>query len=182
MKNATILLAAAVLLASSATAGQVGGGGIVYGSELGASVTAPDGWVFDNESGVDQGLHAVMYPVGSTWANSKAVIYVNFSQLEPQQTLEGFIAVDIAEYRKRAPKLSVESVDPIMLVGGAKAVVRQFKGDDWGNHEAVAYASLDSGIAMYVLTCRDEDSFRKSLSAFKDVVAGSALMHVVIQH
>ena len=49
-------------------------GGIVYGPKAAFNISAPEGWVLDNESGVDQGLPCVLYPKGSTWADANAVM------------------------------------------------------------------------------------------------------------
>jgi hypothetical protein len=40
-------------------------GGIVYGPKAAFNVSAPNGWVLDNESGVPQGEPCVLYPKGS---------------------------------------------------------------------------------------------------------------------
>lgn len=55
-----------ILCSPAVFAQEEGGGGIVYGSEIGVLTSAPNGWIFDSKSGVSQGLHAVIYPEGST--------------------------------------------------------------------------------------------------------------------
>ena len=40
-------------------------GGIVYGPKAAFNIAAPEGWVLDNESGVEQGLPCVLYPKGT---------------------------------------------------------------------------------------------------------------------
>ena len=37
-------------------------GGIVYGPKAAFNISAPEGWVLDNESGRDQGMPCVLYP------------------------------------------------------------------------------------------------------------------------
>src|SRR5262249_15025997 len=143
-------------------------------------VTAPEGWVFDSTSGVDQGLHAVMYRKGSSWEKASEVMYLNFGRLKAGQSLDDFIAGDIADQERESPELAADRSEPIALVGGAKAELRIFTGDKWKNHEAVAYVAQDSGVAIFVLSCRTEDGFSTSLAAFKDLVRSSALMRVVI--
>ncbi len=49
-------------------------GGIVYGENFWFIVKAPDGWVLDNNSGINQGLHAVFYPRGSSWDTATTVM------------------------------------------------------------------------------------------------------------
>ena len=157
------------------------GGGIVYGDELGVGVAAPAGWVFDAESGVNQGLHAVMYPLGSSWSDAKEIMYVNVGRMEAGQTLDSFIAADIARFRAQAPDLVVKTADSIEVRSGPRAEVRLYSGDAWGNSEAVAYAALGSSVAIYVLSCRTSDGFSRSLPAFKEMIARSFLAAMVFK-
>ena len=181
---ATILLAASASTTAAAPTSQpdeAANGGIVYGGSVGVVVNAPTGWVFDNTSGVDQGLHAVMYRQGTSWAKASEVIYLNFGNLKTGQSLDDFIEDDIADQKEESPQLAAERSEPIALVGGAKAELRIFTGDKWKNLEAVAYVAQDSGVAIFVLSCRTEDGFNRSLVAFKDLVRSSSLMRVIIK-
>jgi len=151
------------------------GAGIVYGSELGVGIGAPKGWIFDSESAVSQGLYAVMYPEGSSWADAREVMYVNVARLDEGQTVESFISEDVASFREKAPDLVVKVAEPIAIASGANAEVRHFSGDSWGNHEAVAYIASGSSVAIYVLSCRSKGGFEKSLPAFQEMVGNSFL-------
>ena len=166
---------ALALMASIAYSQIPEGGGIVYGDELGVGVAAPAGWVFDSASGANQGLHAVMYPEGSTWSDATEVMYVNVARLDDDQSLEGFIDQAIAGLRNQSPELSVEAIDPIKMPAGEVAQVRLYSGDRWGNSEAVAYAEKDGSVAIYVLSCRTQSGFEKSLPEFKEMVGSSFL-------
>ena len=157
------------------------GGGIVYGDELGVGISAPKGWVFDSQSGVAQGMHAVMYPEGRSWAEASEVMYVNVSRAESGQTLASFISSDVARFKENTPKLAVETGDPIEIRGGTKAEVRLYTGDAWGNHEAVAYVAHGSSVAIYVLSCRNKEGFLKSRPAFRQMVANSFLVNMVLK-
>jgi hypothetical protein len=151
------------------------GGGIVYGSEIGIGVSAPNGWIFDNKSGVRQGLHAVIYPEGSSWANSNQMMYVNIGKMEPGEALENFIQGDIDRFVKNSPNLKVEKMNSLTIQGGIKAEVRQFTGDKWGNYERIAYAQKGSSVAMYVLSSKSKNGYEKSISAFEEMVTKSFL-------
>jgi len=45
-------------------------GGIVYGPKAAFNISAPEGWVLDNQAGVEQGLPCVLYPKGESWADA----------------------------------------------------------------------------------------------------------------
>jgi hypothetical protein len=154
------------------------GGGIVYGDEIGVGVSAPPGWVFDSTSGTPQGLHGVMYPEGSSWADATEVMYVNLASMGEGQELDGFVREAIARNRERSPNLQVIEAEPIEIEGGGTAVVRHYFGDKWGNWEAVAYAAKGRSVAIYVLSCRTRPGFQGSLDDFRSMVGGSFFTEV----
>ena len=51
--------------------------GIIYGSNHAYMLSAPDGWVLDNESGKANNLRCVFYPDSSTWKKARSVKYSN---------------------------------------------------------------------------------------------------------
>lgn len=157
------------------------GGGIVYGSEIGIGVSAPSGWIFDNKSGVSQGLHAIMYPEGSSWANSNEMMYVNIGKVEPGEALEKFIQTDIDSFVKNSPNLILEKINSLTIQGGVKAEVRQFTGDKWGNFERIAYAQKGSSVAIYVLSSKTKNGYEKSIDAFDEMVTKSFHVNMVFE-
>jgi hypothetical protein len=152
------------------------GSGIPYSKEIGALVHAPKGWIFDNQSGVSQGVHCVMYPRGTTWRTASEVIYVTIGELASGQALEGFVAADVEEFRKKSPGLEVVTLDPVGLASGQESLVRRFRGDPFGNHECIAYAQLGGSVAVFVLSCRTSEGYEKSVGPFRDMVAKAALV------
>ncbi len=143
--------------------------GIVYGKDHVFVVKAPEGWVLDNESGVGQGLRAVFYPVGSSWKEGRAVMYVN-TAAKPG-TLENFVEGDVAEFRKNAPGLKVTDDAAPPVEGRQRVVVKRFKDDRYGNHEAVAYVEESKVVVMFVLTARTKGDFESALPAFRKLVS-----------
>lgn len=181
MRGFASLVAVGLLAATPAVAQEkTPGGGIVYGEQLGVAVSAPMGWVYDTGAGAGQGLHAVMYPKGSSWSASSRVMYVNVVRLPEGQTPAAFIADDVARFKKEAADLSVGTADPIALaVGGVAAEVRLFSSDAGTTHEAVAYAAKGSSVAIYVLSCKTRKDLETTLPAFRNLVANSYLVEMV---
>jgi hypothetical protein len=66
--------------------------GIIYGENHSYSLTAPDGWVLDNESGVNEGYFAVFYKKGESWAKGETVMYINTGAIgkKPIENLDKF--------------------------------------------------------------------------------------------
>jgi hypothetical protein len=168
------LVAAPAALAQA----QLEGSGIPYGAGIGALITAPKGWIFDNQSGVSQGLHCVMYPQGSTWRTAGEVIYVSFGRLEPGRSVEDFMRDDEEKFRKKFPGLAVASLPPITLRSGEEALTRKFTGDAYGNFECIAYAQLGRSVVMFVLSCRNEAGYQRCLGPFTFMIAQAGLLRV----
>jgi hypothetical protein len=146
--------------------------GIVYGPNHAFFISAPKDWVLDNESGIPDGLHAVFYPVGSSWKKSDIVMYANgFSKPENgDRSLKGFIEADVANFKEKNPEIRIESGKELITVDGKKATVLLFTGDKWGNHESVAYIEEEKCIITLVLSTKSDTLFKKSQTAFDDLV------------
>lgn len=154
------------------------GGGIVYGDEIAVLVSAPNGWVLDNISGRSQGLHAVFYPVDSSWSKSDAVMYVDIAKLANGQNIMQFIEDDVQRFRKRFSNLNVEAQSNLFTLNAQKVEVRHFTGDEWGNHECVGYAKYKRSVAIYVLSARNAREFKAALPAFNKLITESVLSEV----
>jgi hypothetical protein len=147
-----------------------GGSGIVYGKDHAFAIAAPDGWVLDNRAEQNNGLHAVFYPVGSSWAKSAIVMYANTaSKSHGQETVDDLIAYDTGQFKTKSPKLSVVELKSIETKNG-KAKVLKFSGDQFRNTEAVAYIDSPKAVVMLVLTSRDNAGFEKTYPAFVALV------------
>ncbi len=163
-----ILLAAQISFASKMESGS----GIVYGDQHAFLISAPPGWILDNESGADQGIHAVFYPNGSSWDQAPAVMYATtVRKREGIATVQEFINSDFAKFKKRNPKIVMTESRALKTEDGKTAQVRLFQGDRWGNQEAVAYIEEPAVVVVLVLSARNQEAFQKSLPAFEKLVA-----------
>src|SRR6266446_9611360 len=85
-------------------------GGIVYGPKAAFNISAPEGWVLDNEAGAEQGLPCVLYPKDSSWADAKTIIYAKIASTQ-YEDVDKFVAIAIKEMKDRhgLPKQKIES-------------------------------------------------------------------------
>jgi hypothetical protein len=158
--------------------GILNGGGIPYSGNMAISISAPKGWDFDASSGSEQGMLAVMYPHGSSWAESETAIYVGASTLKNNETLDSYIARDIERNKKTSPSMLVISENPIRLKGNSTAQIRIFA-IDRGRYEAIAYiVGENPNLMLVVLTCSKKASFDQYISGFRKVVAESSILKV----
>ena len=162
-----LLMAVAPVCAHGASPG---GSALLYGNDHSFWLDAPDGGVLDNESGQANGLCAVFYPDGSTWAQSTVVMYANTAlKVQGQRTVDELIAYDVNQFRARAPKLEVTGLESLPTANG-EATVRKFSGDEHGNFEAIAYIDAPKVFVMLVLSSRNEKQFSESYAAFAALV------------
>jgi hypothetical protein len=156
----------------SASPGLEEGGGVLFGKHFSFEVQAPKGWVFDNQSGVPQGLHAVLYRKGETYENSDSMMYARGSDEDPghPRTLDQFIAEDLADFRENSPGVHTFDIGSFALKDGTPVRVIGFRGDQWGNVEAVAYVEHGGDFYMLVLTARSQQRFDADLPAFRGFV------------
>ena len=163
------LLAAQILCAAE----KEFGGGIVYGKDHAFLIEAPPGWVLDTQSAASQGIHAVLYPKGSSWSEAPAVMYANMASKKKEgiTNVQQLIDLDLAKFKKKNPKIGMTERRPLKTADGKTAQVRLFQGDQWGNREAVAYIDEPAFVAILVLSSRSQADFQESLPAFEKLVA-----------
>ena len=172
----TILILAALLLCCSTMGVRADileeGVGIVFGADHSFSVKAPKGWVLDNESGVDQGVHAAFYPKGGTWADSVVMAYARARpKTATMKTADEAAKAVVEDFRANgSPKYESKRVKTLKTDSGGEAVLFHFTGDEFGNSEAVAYFVEEKTINFIVLNSRDPKVFEESLPAFDALV------------
>lgn len=154
------------------------GGGLLYGPGYSFTLKPPAGWVLNNQVGVDQGFDAVFYPQGSSWSEAPAVMYANGANKKQAgvATLQGIIEKDAAKFKQKNPQIVITVGTPLKTNDGKTAQVRIYRGDKWGNQEAVAYIDEPAAVAVLVLSARNPKDFQKSLPAFEKLV-GSYHFH-----
>ncbi len=144
--------------------------GMVFGTGHLFTVQAPLGWMIQGKGEGGNGLATVFFPMGSTFAEASAVLYVNTAAREKAQRLEDFIARDVAGMRKDSPGVKVEKGRAIETADKKRAEVRTFTGDKWGNRESIAFLAEESIFVTIVLTARTAESYKAALPAFADLV------------
>jgi hypothetical protein len=144
--------------------------GMVFGTGHLFTVEAPRGWMIQGKGEGSNGLATVFFPMGSTFAEASAVLYVNTAAREKGQRLQEFIARDIEGMRKGSPGVKVEKGRALETADGKRAEVRTFTGDKWGNRESIAFLAEESIFVTIVLTARTAESYEAALPAFADLV------------
>lgn len=157
-------------------------GGIIYGEGHAYYIKAPTGWIFDNESGVNQGVHAVIYPKGSSWKSSPVVVYSGATGKEELKTLEGVIQDDLKNFQQNSPGVVVDKRPSLQTTDGHAVEVRYFHGDRYGNLELVAYIDTPKVVCEIIMSARDNTVFEQGRPAFESVVKSFHLVSDTVSH
>jgi len=82
MKPSLIVCIVLLLICARSFGQENNRGGIVYGPKAAFNISAPEGWVLDNQSGADQGLPCVLYPKGSSWSDARTIMYAKIASTQ----------------------------------------------------------------------------------------------------
>jgi hypothetical protein len=165
----------ALLLCSSVLAQENYRGGIVYGPKAAFNISAPQGWVLDNEAGAGQGLPCVLYPKGSTWADAKTIMYAKIASTQ-YEDVDKFVAIAIKEMKDRhgPPNQKIESGK---TGDGKPYFINEYPATkNYSQWERVAYIQLPHAVAYVVLSSRDESSYRKDSPALREALKSFAYL------
>jgi tetratricopeptide (TPR) repeat protein len=143
--------------------------GTVYGPKAGFNISAPEGWVVDNEAGKEQGMPCVLYPKGSSWRDAKTVMYANIAGTE-FEGVNVFVAMAIKEMEKihGRPK---EKIASGKTKDGHDYFINEYPATKtYSQWERVGYVQLPRGVAYIVLTSRDKASYQKDSDKLEKVL------------
>src|SRR5437867_1136275 len=143
--------------------------GTVYGPKTGFNISAPEGWVVDNEAGKEQGMPCVLYPKGSSWRDAKTVMYANVAGTE-FEGVNVFVAMAIKEMEKihGRPK---EKIASGKTKDGHDYFINEYPATKtYSQWERVGYVQLPQGVAFIVLTSRDKASYQKDSGQLEKVL------------
>src|SRR5262245_18236949 len=144
-------------------------GGIVHGPKTGFNISAPEGWVVDNESGKGQDLPCVLYPKDSSWSDAKTVMYAKVASPE-WEGVNAFVTMAIKEMKARrgAPK---EKIASGKTKDGHDYFINEYPATKtYSQWERVGYVQLPQGVGYIVLTSRDRASYQKDSGALEQVL------------
>ena len=162
---ATLALLFSLAISNGALASVMPGGrGVLFGTDHAFAVTAPPGWVLDNESAVQQGLFMTFYPEGYTWNNSPVIVYGQVGKGNAQQQ----VAKTVREFHDNgSPDYRSQAGTPLKMPDGQEAQVYFFEGDKWGNYEAGIYFGEKETLNFLIYSARDKTHFHQYWPQFQ---------------
>lgn len=146
------------------------GQGLLFGPDHAFHITAPPGWVLDNESGRNQGVHMLFYLEDESWRDSpvfaygRSVSYDGFS-------VEDQVRRTVADFHAQgSPDYQAHQQARMTLPDGQEVEIYFFNGDQWDNYEAAAYFPGESSLNFLVYNARNHEVFEENLPAFYAMV------------
>ena len=88
---------------------------------------------------------------------------------QPRPGLAAFIDDDINEIKSHDQSLHV-SDGGTLSADGRKAILKEFSGDHFGNHEAVAYMDEKDVFVSVTLSAKTSQQYKAAISSFKSLV------------
>ena len=169
MKSAWIVWIALLVLGAAVEAQQKYAGGIVYGPKAAFNISAPEGWVLDNESGVNQGQPCVLYPKGESWADARTVMYAKIASTEFED-VNAFVVWAIKGMMKTHGKPK-EKIASGKTKDGRDYFINEYPATKtYSQWERVGYIQLPHAVAYIVLSSRDKASYEKDSGALEKVL------------
>lgn len=153
------------------------GAGILYGSSTGFVLGAPPGWIFDNSSGVNDGLYCVMYPKGSSWDTFRILIYGQIYGADGG-SLEQYIKKNIKIIQKMSPDLKWKIGKKFKANGAYPAIIVDFAGFIDNSMERTAYLYYKDTILMVVMTTKVPGLMKKHRNAVDTILKVVSCMDV----
>ena len=139
-------------------------------------VSAPEGWVLDDTSGMGSRIRCVFYPKGEKWKTAATVMYVNplHGYGAKTRTVSALIAEDEKSFKHNSPRGKVTEGGTIQTAGKKTAVVRYFSSDGGPALEAVAYVPEAELVMLLVLSSKTTAGFQDALPAYREMVQSYA--------
>ena len=163
------VLALAISSISTLLGEETSPGGIVHGPKTGFNISAPEGWVVDNESGKGQDLPCVLYPKDSSWSDAKTVMYAKVAS--PQwEGVNAFVTTAIKEMKAKhgIPK---EKIASGKTKDGHDYFINEYPATkNYSQWERVGYVQLPQGVGYIVLSSRDQANYQKDSGALEKVL------------
>jgi len=144
--------------------------GILTGRNHAYTLTAPKGWVLDDEAWADQGIHAIFYPRGASPKSDK-IAYTRFFGPH-RQGAEGRADADLEDFKQDNPSTKVEVRASIKTRSGLKAVIRSTQNQR--SAEWLAYIEAPTGVIFIAMVAKNPKDFPSLRQPFDDLVESCA--------
>lgn len=144
--------------------------GIVYGPKGAFSIKAPDRWVIDNESGLEQRLPCVLFRKGETWETADPLMYAKIAGTDVTDAA-AFAKKAIAEMRQQRGDFPAKRIATGKTAGGESYFVNEYAPtEEYSRAERVAYIQMPKAVAYVVFSAEKMATLEKHAGALTQVL------------
>ena len=148
--------------------------GILYGQKAAFGISAPKGWVLDNQSGLGNGQHCVMYPKEDSWEDAKAIMYAKVAG-PTMEDVKQFIEYAIDGLKKSRAGFTYKQIATGKTKEGYEWIINEYPPtESYLRVERVAYVQMPKGVAFIVFSAENADVSTQFATALDEVVASFA--------
>jgi hypothetical protein len=133
--------------------------GLLYGFNNAYYLSAPIGWVMDNESGKEEGLTAVFYPKSSSWAEGETVMYSTFINFDTtkNESVADIIKGDSLKLKEHSSEIVISRQKPVTIGKTKKVAVMAYSSEKDKYYENVAYIPEKKGVVLIVISSHNKN-------------------------
>jgi hypothetical protein len=154
--------------------------GIVYGPKAAFQISAPNGWVLDNHSGISDGQPCVLYPVGESWAKSPTIMYAKIASPN-YPTKSEFIKYTVAFFQSKDAGFRFRNIEEAKTKEGYQYTVQEYDRPSYPVYELTAYVQLPGAVAYIVYSAPKESLRETDMTKFKAVLSSMVYRPEYIQ-
>jgi len=146
--------------------------GLLFGKSHAYFLTAPKGWIFDDETAREEGIKAVFYPTGENWADAETAMYTNWAAYDTTKNEKflDIITADINNFKTNSKGIIIKKEKVILLDKKKKAVVYSFINEKEQFFEQVAYIEEKKGAVLIILTSKTKAGLTKNNAFFVELI------------
>ena len=143
--------------------------GIIYCPKAAFQITAPQGWVLNNQAGKRQGLDCVLYLQGFSWSDSPVIMYAKIASPNFEDA-EAFASWAIKEMETEGGTFTHQRVEAGQTTEFHRYFVNEYRGRSASQFERVVYVQLPHAVAYIVYAARTEKAFNEHQKALPEVL------------
>lgn len=155
--------------------------GIVHGPKGAFSITAPEGWVIDNEAGLEHGLPCVLFRKGESWETADPLMYAKIAGTDVTDH-EAFAKKAIEEMTKERGDFVPNRIATGKTAGGEPFFVNEYAPTpEYPRCERVAYIQMPKAVAYIVFSAENKETIEKHGHALLQAVESLRAMDVKVE-
>jgi hypothetical protein len=146
--------------------------GLLFGKNHAYFLTAPKGWIFDDEAAREEGIKAVFYPKGENWVDAETAMYTNWAAYDTtkNEKFTDIINADINNFKTNSKGIIIKKEKVILLDKKKKAIVYSFINEKEQFFEQVAYIEEKKGAVLIILTSKTKAGLSKNNAFFTELI------------